>query len=80
MVEYVLCEDTLNFRYVSSTLADPSCQLTSSMNSYDEMGNTRGVPRFNALKPIKLKWSIPESVSRLSLHLARCDSIPILVQ
>ena len=31
--------------------------------SYDELGNTRGIPRFNALKPIKLKWSIPESVS-----------------
>ncbi|CAF3913071.1 unnamed protein product [Rotaria magnacalcarata] len=28
--------------------------------SYDEAGNTRGTPRFTALKPIKLKWSIPE--------------------
>ncbi|CAF3493767.1 unnamed protein product [Rotaria socialis] len=27
---------------------------------YDEVGNTRGTPRFTALKPIKLKWSIPE--------------------
>jgi hypothetical protein len=30
--------------------------------SYDELGNTRGTPRFTALKPIKLKWNIPESV------------------
>jgi hypothetical protein len=30
--------------------------------SYDEFGNTRGIPRFTVLKPIKLKWSIPESV------------------
>lgn len=30
--------------------------------SYDDYGNTRGIPRFNVLKPIKLKWSIPESV------------------
>ncbi|CAF2342078.1 unnamed protein product [Rotaria sp. Silwood2] len=29
--------------------------------SYDELGNTRGTPRFTALKPIKLKWSIPEA-------------------
>jgi len=29
---------------------------------YDEFGNTHGIPRYTALKPIKLKWSIPESV------------------
>jgi len=29
---------------------------------YDEFGNTRGTPRYTSLKPIKLKWSIPESV------------------
>ncbi|CAF2975091.1 unnamed protein product [Rotaria sp. Silwood2] len=28
---------------------------------YDELGNTCGTPRFTALKPIKLKWNIPES-------------------
>lgn len=33
--------------------------------SYDELGNTRGSPRFNALKPIKLKWNISENVSRI---------------
>lgn len=29
---------------------------------YDELGNTRGTPRFNALKPIKLKWNLPQAV------------------
>ncbi|CAF4508002.1 unnamed protein product [Rotaria sp. Silwood1] len=28
---------------------------------YDELGNTHGTPRFTALKPIKLKWNIPEN-------------------
>ncbi|CAF0997974.1 unnamed protein product [Rotaria sordida] len=28
---------------------------------YDALGNTCGTPRFTALKPIKLKWNIPES-------------------
>jgi len=32
---------------------------------YDELGNTRGTPRFNVLKPIKLKWSIPENCNEL---------------
>jgi len=30
--------------------------------SYDAAGNTRGIPRFTTLKPMKLKWSISESV------------------
>ncbi|CAF4988697.1 unnamed protein product, partial [Rotaria sp. Silwood1] len=30
---------------------------------YDENGNTRGIPRFNALRPIKLEWCIPDADS-----------------
>ncbi|CAF1112622.1 unnamed protein product [Rotaria sordida] len=33
--------------------------------SYDELGNTRGTPRFVALKPIKLKWLIPEACNNM---------------
>ncbi|CAF1425143.1 unnamed protein product [Adineta steineri] len=32
---------------------------------YDELGNTRGVPRFTAPKPTRLKWLIPESCNIL---------------
>ncbi|UJR21168.1 hypothetical protein I4U23_024266 [Adineta vaga] len=28
---------------------------------YDELGNTRGAPRFTALKPIKLRWNVSEN-------------------
>ncbi|CAF1465431.1 unnamed protein product [Rotaria sordida] len=32
---------------------------------YDENGNTRGIPRFNALRPIKLEWRIPDICKKL---------------
>ncbi|CAF0926282.1 unnamed protein product [Adineta steineri] len=32
---------------------------------YDELGNTCGTPRFTALKPVKLKFTIPESCNAM---------------
>lgn len=32
---------------------------------YDESGNTKGAPRFNALKPIKLKFAIPDACNEV---------------
>ncbi|CAF3361547.1 unnamed protein product [Rotaria sp. Silwood1] len=44
--------------------------------SYDELGNTRGTPRFTALKPIKLRWSIPEACNdMIEKSLAQAKSV-----
>ena len=42
--------------------SDDQDESNFALNRYDEAGNSRGIPRFNAFKPIKLKWAIPESV------------------
>ncbi|CAF0890566.1 unnamed protein product [Didymodactylos carnosus] len=35
---------------------------------YDEHGNTKGTPRFDALKPIKLKWNISNECEQIIEH------------
>ena len=44
-------------------------------SSYDELGNTRGTPRFTALKPVKLKWNISESVGVSPIDLERRSTV-----
>jgi len=52
--------------------------------NYDAAGNTRGIPRFTTLKPMKLKWSISESCNVLieaSLEQAKklCNEVDLHV-
>ena len=80
MLEYVLTEDMLTFGYVHAYGRRFMTRKSDAFFSYNELGNTRGIPRFNALKPIRLKWSIPESVILSFSHEIPLEPMLLSVQ